>query len=688
MSRWCKLAVEKHGRRFRLVQLVEKDATATEILKRTFPNVHIVNDICYVHKLEPCRLLLAGFPCKGTSTMNMVTGPSDALDNLQTAMVHHLFRVIRRGQQPQVILLENVKGILSARKDGKKGEFMRWLIRMLKDLGYSGEWKVFSSGVEAMSGDRVFIVCRLEGFRGKGSLLRLGHERAKRPNHAFGFSTQKVGDAPVIGRIPCLTESTGKPCLVYFDEDAGHFKCVVFQVEAIAELFTFDRKHIGCCSEDTRDLDILANACRPTGQRVVKSVVDAMLDLEELSSSEAAPEGAVVQPEGDSLPNAGYWDACSDVVFGYPITSNVNRHATVKVAMRCDAMNCDATARDFASQCLKSGTAELLCADKIRAYLEKAATHVVRRKKYILSRQLAALSLAAFPGGGILTTKRIVKVETQIGRRQTETGSVTFRPSDLDDEKGLPHVFVVRSGKPEQRAFVCFVKGLRKGWVFGPCKSAVEFTVPRNERVRDEDVARGISALDLEARDDPVEPDSDSSSEESPGVDASTWEPSTTMSAIPELVMRQSSDLPGRVVEAPSQEESPPRMRPHFSPSVASNMDPKASVTRGTVLLPQGNKKVDLDELHVHTQGKPAKVWLHIDNCVVKPSVGGRFHTRHDTKRKGRRAKPGPGLGGKFMTCPCCVGLAAIRLLINGETKLAAEKVNTYSRSHQGEAPG
>ena len=41
-------------------------------------------------------------------------------------MVQHFFRALKdTDNKPQVMLLENVRGLLSARHEGEKGEFLR-----------------------------------------------------------------------------------------------------------------------------------------------------------------------------------------------------------------------------------------------------------------------------------------------------------------------------------------------------------------------------------------------------------------------------------------------------------------------------------------------------------------------------------------------------------------------------------
>lgn len=471
MTRWSKDAVERHEQGFRVGQFVDKDDTAKKALERAFRCPHIIGDIAGLAELKPCRLALVGFPCKGTSTRGKVRGATDAIDNDQTSMVQHFFRALKdTDNKPQVMLLENVRGLLSARHEGEKGEFLRWIIHNLKALGYAGEWKLFDSGVDAMSGDRVFILCRQEAVTSvRGTLLNLGEEdRGAKPENGYGFSMRKVGDAPVIGRLACQTEGTGPPCFVFRDDD-GEYKCVEFTVEAVADLFTFTRQELGLDdATDPKALKMLANACRPVGQAVINKLVDNLL---EATPVEALPDGAVeVQHwEDRSLPNAGYWSMRSDKIFGY--------EGTPRAIVRYDEQS-KRTAADVASECLRTGHAITSKQSDIIEYIEKAAVHEARRRQSSLSHHLAALCLAAFPGCSILKSCLPVAIEVD-----GHVGLVGYiRPSDRGETKGMPHMFwLPRLGYP-QPVFVCFHQWKKqKGTAFGLLDHRVDFNVLKGQ---------------------------------------------------------------------------------------------------------------------------------------------------------------------------------------------------------------
>ena len=471
MSRWTRLAVEKvGGRRFLAVQLVEKDDAANGILRRAFQGVRIVGDIAALEKLKPCRLALAGIPCKGTTSRRRVAGNPDAMENLDTSMVEHFLRALKDTKsKPHVMLLENVPGMLSAKHEGLNGGFMRWLIRNLKALGYAGEWKLFSSGDNAQSGDRIFIVCRLEGVTSvRGCLLSLGGDRAPKPRDGLGFSRVKVGDAPVQGRLACLTESSGSPCFVFRGDD-GEYRCVEFGVDAVSDLYTFDREDIRGDATDGKVLKMLANACRPVGKAIVENVVECL--LEEKTPAQAKPEGAVRHGGVGALPNAGYWPAAGDDIFAYEDASKKIPGPTIPTERSAP----ERTAAAFAAECLSSDPprAEPVSRGQIIEYIERAAMHKTRRRQRTLARHLAALFLAAFPGGkifhqghpavNVMTTKRM-------------KGRVTFAYHRAEGSEGLPHMLYLDGLEPAP-AFVCFRPGEREAVAFGVKKSGVELSV-------------------------------------------------------------------------------------------------------------------------------------------------------------------------------------------------------------------
>jgi len=136
------------------------------------------------------------------------------------------FEIARFAKQikPRLLLLENVKGLLSH----DKGNTFGTILHTLDELGYDAEWQVLNSknfGVP-QNRERVFIIGHLRGSSGRevfpirrennettlglvGLLEQGGHEQRKRVYSSEGLSPtlntmQRGGDEPKIA-IPVLT---------------------------------------------------------------------------------------------------------------------------------------------------------------------------------------------------------------------------------------------------------------------------------------------------------------------------------------------------------------------------------------------------------------------------------------------------------------------------------------------------
>ena len=108
-------------------------------------------------------VLCAGFPCQPFSYAGKRLGFADERGTLFSEVV----RIARR-KKPKIILLENVKGLLSA----QGGECFAEVLRSLHEMGYDAEWAVLDSqdfGVPQRR-ERVFVVGYPRGSA-RGSVL-------------------------------------------------------------------------------------------------------------------------------------------------------------------------------------------------------------------------------------------------------------------------------------------------------------------------------------------------------------------------------------------------------------------------------------------------------------------------------------------------------------------------------------
>ena len=138
----------------------EVDKYAIQIYEKHFKHKSY-GDIAKINaaELPDFDLLVGGFPCQAFSVAGKRKGFSDTRGTL-------FFEIIRiaREKQPRLLLLENVKGLLSH----DKGNTFFTIIALLDELGYGCEWQVLNSknfGVP-QSRERVFIVGYLRGTGG------------------------------------------------------------------------------------------------------------------------------------------------------------------------------------------------------------------------------------------------------------------------------------------------------------------------------------------------------------------------------------------------------------------------------------------------------------------------------------------------------------------------------------------
>lgn len=149
------LGLEMAG--FEHVALVEIDKNACETLRKNRPAWNVIEgdvrdfSAADMHGID---LFAGGVPCPPFSIAGKQQGKDDERDLFPDAI-----RLISECR-PKAILLENVKGFLS-----KKFEVYReGLNKRLKDLGYTGEWKILTSsdfGVPQLRPRAIFV-----GFQG------------------------------------------------------------------------------------------------------------------------------------------------------------------------------------------------------------------------------------------------------------------------------------------------------------------------------------------------------------------------------------------------------------------------------------------------------------------------------------------------------------------------------------------
>jgi len=108
------------------------------------------------------RVLLSGFPCPAFSVAGRRT--ENPFDQVSAGgdIFHHLCKIIEV-KQPEILLFENVKGLLSAGR--WKGEVFSTILSRLSELRYDCQWQVLNTKNFGLpqNRERIFIVGHIRG---------------------------------------------------------------------------------------------------------------------------------------------------------------------------------------------------------------------------------------------------------------------------------------------------------------------------------------------------------------------------------------------------------------------------------------------------------------------------------------------------------------------------------------------
>jgi len=131
----------------------EIDKYAIKIYEKHFPKHKNYGDATKINprELPNFDLLCAGFPCQAFS----IAGKRRGFEDTRGTLFFEIVRILKT-KRPKIILLENVKGLLS----NQKGQTFATIIQTLSELGYDLQWMVLNSkffGVP-QNRERVFII--------------------------------------------------------------------------------------------------------------------------------------------------------------------------------------------------------------------------------------------------------------------------------------------------------------------------------------------------------------------------------------------------------------------------------------------------------------------------------------------------------------------------------------------------
>jgi len=157
-----RLGLERASNRYRCVGYSDKDKYAVKSYNEIFGESHEPSDISEVEpkQLPDFDLLCGGFPCQAFS----IAGNREGFEDTRGTLFFEICR-IARAKRPSVLLLENVKGLLSH----NEGETFRTILSSLDELGYDAEWQVLNSkhwGVP-QNRERVLIIASLRERPGR-----------------------------------------------------------------------------------------------------------------------------------------------------------------------------------------------------------------------------------------------------------------------------------------------------------------------------------------------------------------------------------------------------------------------------------------------------------------------------------------------------------------------------------------
>ncbi|AGK88009.1 DNA methyltransferase [Mycobacterium phage Severus] len=141
---------------------VEFDKHASKVLAKRFgvPNYGDITKIDWT-EVPPVDVLCGGFPCQDVSAAGRKAGIGQGTRSGLWAHFAEAIDVLR----PQLVIIENVRGLLNAKATGPEGVSMRAMGRVLgdlADLGYDAKWKTLAAGAIGAphKRERVFIVAR------------------------------------------------------------------------------------------------------------------------------------------------------------------------------------------------------------------------------------------------------------------------------------------------------------------------------------------------------------------------------------------------------------------------------------------------------------------------------------------------------------------------------------------------
>jgi len=154
---------------YRCVWSCDNNKYANQVYTKQFGEAnHYSGDIRGVDPgdIPDFDLLCAGFPCQSFS----VAGPRTGFQDTRGTLFFEISR-IAEAKRPQILLLENVKGLLSS----DRGQTFKTILQELGRIGYWAEWQILNSKHHGVpqNRERVFIIGHLRNGRSR-SIFPIG----------------------------------------------------------------------------------------------------------------------------------------------------------------------------------------------------------------------------------------------------------------------------------------------------------------------------------------------------------------------------------------------------------------------------------------------------------------------------------------------------------------------------------
>lgn len=135
-------ALERLGIDFKVVGIAEIDKYAIKSYEAIHGPVRNYGDISKIEKLDCADFWTYSFPCQDISVAGKQRGINE---NTRSGLLYEverlLYRSIMYGEQPKLLMLENVKNLVGKQF---KPQFEAW-IKRLDELGYNTYWKVLNA---------------------------------------------------------------------------------------------------------------------------------------------------------------------------------------------------------------------------------------------------------------------------------------------------------------------------------------------------------------------------------------------------------------------------------------------------------------------------------------------------------------------------------------------------------------